>query len=122
MHHSLIFIIICSYSQESLKNYYYTLEKGVRIPLHIGIQLCCFRYPLYHQNKQWHCMDFPENKTFATALRGVTPHWYSSLSSRQAIMECASGTLKFILKKQRGGMCVETPESRVAKVICTLNH
>lgn len=37
-------------------------------------------------------------------------------------MECARGTLKCILDKEKGGMCGETPQSRVAKAIYTWNH
>lgn len=40
----------------------------------------------------------------------------------QAIVERAHGTLKHILEKQKGGMCGESPQSRVAKALYTLNH
>ncbi|KAL2311251.1 hypothetical protein Nmel_002948, partial [Mimus melanotis] len=44
------------------------------------------------------------------------------LTTGQAILEHAPGTLKRILEKQKGGMCGESPLSRIAKTIYTLNH
>lgn len=43
-------------------------------------------------------------------------------ATRQAIIDCAHGTLKYILKKHRGEMCHETPQSSVAKASYTPNH
>lgn len=45
-----------------------------------------------------------------------------NLATGQAIIECAHCTIKCILEKQKGGMCGETPQSRVAKGIYTLNY
>ncbi|TRZ07689.1 hypothetical protein HGM15179_019421 [Zosterops borbonicus] len=44
------------------------------------------------------------------------------LATGQVIIECAHGTLKRILDKQKEGMCSEIPQSRVAKAVYTLNH
>ncbi|RMC01638.1 hypothetical protein DUI87_21651 [Hirundo rustica rustica] len=40
----------------------------------------------------------------------------------QEIIECAHGTLKCVLQKQKQGMQGETPHSRLAKTLYTINH
>ncbi|RMC04219.1 hypothetical protein DUI87_19038 [Hirundo rustica rustica] len=40
----------------------------------------------------------------------------------QAIVECAHDTLKRVLQKQKQGMQGETPHSRLAKALYTINH
>lgn len=64
---------------------------------------------LTHHRKQ----DIP------TALGCVITHHTGipKLATGQGIMERLHGTLK-----QKGGMCGETPQSRVAKAMYTLNH
>lgn len=47
---------------------------------------------------------------------------FPPLATGQAIVECAHGTIKCILDKQKDGMCGESPQSRVTKAIYTLNH
>lgn len=99
--------------------------RGKRLWCHhtLAISFCCFGYPSWHQNRQWTCIYITKNETIPTVLGCVTKHWcFAHLATRQAIIECAHGPLKCLLDKQKEGMCGESPQSRAAKAIYTLDH